>query len=323
MRTWCTFPLVLLALALPGGAGEPSPKSEDAKPAPSQAEEGFVPLFPGDSFEGWQGAISGYQLDRGVLVSKEDSGGTLLTKKEYADFILRFEFKLSPGGNNGIALRAPLDGRTSQTGMEIQVLDDTAEKYKNLQPYQYHGSLYGLVPARRGHLKPVGEWNEQEILCQGRHIRVTLNGDRDCRCEPRRPRSGRHGRLRARRPLSHVRAPRLHGASLPRRLPQLAHQGVFGESGTGQKMSGARRPSPFIASRNLTAQGGLSQPSRKTVLSDSLKSLLTARMGLPSRAPHRGVRVCDWKGRDPARCRVCRYRVFYPFCLMGEKETIR
>ncbi|MGI6416788.1 MAG: 3-keto-disaccharide hydrolase [Thermoguttaceae bacterium] len=176
MRTWCTFPLVLLALALPGGAGEPSPKSEDAKPAPSQAEEGFVPLFPGDSFEGWQGAISGYQLDRGVLVSKEDSGGTLLTKKEYADFILRFEFKLSPGGNNGIALRAPLDGRTSQTGMEIQVLDDTAEKYKNLQPYQYHGSLYGLVPARRGHLKPVGEWNEQEILCQGRHIRVTLNG---------------------------------------------------------------------------------------------------------------------------------------------------
>lgn len=175
MKTPFPYSLVLFALAVPCGAGEPEPKAEAAeKIAPS--EKGFMPLFPNDSFEGWQGAVGGYQLDRGVLTAKEDAGGTLLTKKEYADFILRFEFKLSPGGNNGIALRAPTGGRISRTGMEIQVLDDTAEKYKNLQPYQYHGSIYGLVPAKRGHLKPVGEWNDEEILCQGRHIRVTLNG---------------------------------------------------------------------------------------------------------------------------------------------------
>jgi 3-keto-disaccharide hydrolase len=143
---------------------------------PVEGEEGFVPLLVGDSLDGWEGALKGYELKDGVLASKAESGGFLYTKREYADFILRFEFKLAPGGNNGIALRAPLDGRISRSGMEIQVLDDTAERYKTLKPWQYHGSVYGLVPAKRGHLKPVGEWNVQEILCQGRHIRVTLNG---------------------------------------------------------------------------------------------------------------------------------------------------
>ena len=148
-----------------------------AKGSEAQPEEGFVPLISGDSLEGWQGALDGYELKDGVLASKEESGGFLCTKQEYADFIFRFEFRLSPGGNNGIAIRAPLDGlgSTSRTGMEIQVLDDTAEKYKTLNPWQYHGSVYGLVPAKRGHLRPLGEWNSEEILCQGRHIRVTLN----------------------------------------------------------------------------------------------------------------------------------------------------
>ncbi len=146
------------------------------EPCKSEQEEGFVPLLAGDSLTGWQGALDGYELKGGVLASKAESGGFLYTKREYADFVFRFEFKLSPGGNNGVAVRAPLDGRISRTGMEIQVLDDTAEKYKNLKPWQYHGSVYGLVPAKRGHLKPIGEWNVQEILYQGRHIRVMLNG---------------------------------------------------------------------------------------------------------------------------------------------------
>lgn len=142
----------------------------------SKQEEGFIPLIINNSLAGWQGDLDGYELRDGVLASKEESGGFLYTEREYADFIFRFEFKLTPGGNNGIALRAPLDGRTSRSGMEIQVLDDTAEKYAKLNPWQYHGSVYGLVPAKRGHLKPLGEWNCQEILCQGRHIRVALNG---------------------------------------------------------------------------------------------------------------------------------------------------
>lgn len=141
-----------------------------------EATEGFVPLFDGKTVDGWQGATRGYVPKDGILVCEKEGGGKMFTVKEYADFILRLDFKLSPGGNNGVAIRAPKEGRISRTGMEIQILDDTASRYARLKPYQYHGSIYGLVPAKRGHLKPVGEWNCQEIHCQGSHIRVTLNG---------------------------------------------------------------------------------------------------------------------------------------------------
>jgi len=157
--------------------------AQDAQPpsgagalCPEEVEQGFVRLFDGKTLDGWQGATDGYVAQDGILASKKESGGRLFTKKAYADFILRFEFKLEPGGNNGIAIRSPMEGHTSRDGMEIQVLDDTAPKYAKLKPYQFHGSVYGMVPAKQGHLKPVGEWNCEEIFCEGSHIRVTLNG---------------------------------------------------------------------------------------------------------------------------------------------------
>ena len=106
------------------------------------------------------------------------SGGNLYTKEEYANFIYRFEFQLTPGANNGIGVHAPLEGDAAYVGMEIQVLDTEDEKYKNppIQPYQAHGSLYGVIPAKRGFLKPTGEWNQEEIMVKGTQIKVTLNG---------------------------------------------------------------------------------------------------------------------------------------------------
>jgi len=141
-----------------------------------EISEGFVSLFDGRTLDGWQGATKGYVPEDSVLVCEAKGGGLLYTDKEYSDFILRFEFKMEPGGNNGVAIRCPLQGRPSRVGIEIQILDDTAPKHANLQPYQYHGSVYGMVPAKRGHLKPVGEWNCQEILCDGSHFKITLNG---------------------------------------------------------------------------------------------------------------------------------------------------
>ena len=175
MRLTLAAASVLLAASLVHAEDAASPA---ATPGPSQEEinEGFVSLFDGKTLEGWQGATNGYAVENGLLVSKKEGGGRMFTAKEYGNFILRFEFKLEPGGNNGIGIRAPIDGRTSRTGMEIQILDDTAPKYKKLSPYQFHGSIYGLVPAKRGHLKPVGEWNREEILCDGSHVKVTLNG---------------------------------------------------------------------------------------------------------------------------------------------------
>ncbi|RCS41036.1 DUF1080 domain-containing protein [Bremerella cremea] len=142
----------------------------------AEGDDGFVPLFNGKDFGGWI-ANPGYVAEDGKIVCAPAKGkGNLFTKDEYANFVLRFEFKLPPGANNGLGIRAPMKGTTSRSGFELQILDDTAEKYAKLKPYQYHGSLYGLAPAKRGHLKPIGEWNKQEVTVDGDLIKVVLNG---------------------------------------------------------------------------------------------------------------------------------------------------
>jgi len=147
--------------------------------AADEVEFGFTSLFDGETLNGWTLVNKngpGYAVKNGVIACERGGGGNLFTEKEYSDFILRVEFKLEPGSNNGIGIRAPLEGDAAYMGMEIQVLDDTAAQYATLQPWQYHGSVYGVVPAKRGALKPVGEWNQEEIFCQDRHVKVTLNG---------------------------------------------------------------------------------------------------------------------------------------------------
>jgi hypothetical protein len=143
-------------------------------------EPGFTPLFDGKSLKGWilvGGRGPGYVVENGILVCPAEGGGNLFTEKEYSNFILRFEFRMEPGANNGVGIRAPLQGDAAYQGMEIQILDDQHPKYKGwIKPEQHHGSIYDVIPARTGFLKPAGEWNEEEIMADGRHIRVTLNG---------------------------------------------------------------------------------------------------------------------------------------------------
>lgn len=144
------------------------------------AEPGFRDLFDGKTLKGWQlinGHGPGYVVENGILVCPKEGGGNLFTDREYANFVLRFEFKLSDGGNNGIGIRAPLQGDAAYQGMEIQVLDHDAEVYRGkLKPSQYHGSIYDVVPAKTGALKPAGEWNQEEITADARRIVVKLNG---------------------------------------------------------------------------------------------------------------------------------------------------
>lgn len=144
------------------------------------AEAGFTPLFDGKTLDGWalvEKKGAGYVAQNGVLVCPADGGGNLLTTKDFENFVFRFEFKLTENANNGIGIRAPLDGRVSALGMEIQILHDDGPEYKDkLKPAQYHGSVYDLIPATRGSLKPLSEWNSEEISADGRHIKVTVNG---------------------------------------------------------------------------------------------------------------------------------------------------
>ena len=142
-----------------------------------KGNEGFKQVFNGRNLEGWAGPVDNYEVNEGAVVCKPGKGGTIYTKDEFGDFVARLEFKLPPGGNNGLAIRYPGQGDTAYVGMcELQVLDDTAEKYKNLDPRQFHGSAYGMAGAHRGFLRPVGEWNFQEVTVQGSRIKVELNG---------------------------------------------------------------------------------------------------------------------------------------------------
>lgn len=140
----------------------------------------FVELVNGKDLSNWQAAVDSYEMKDGSIVCKVGKGGDLLTKEEYTDFILRCEFKLPPAGNNGIALRTPANGHSSRDGLELQVIDSDGYNAKHpkaqLKPYQYHGSLYHCVGAKHGYLRPVGEWNFQEVEVRGQRIKVTLNG---------------------------------------------------------------------------------------------------------------------------------------------------
>ncbi len=143
-------------------------------------EDSFVPLFDGETLNGWilKGRTGpGYQVEDGKIVCPPGGGGNLLTEQEYSDFVLRFEFRLFEGSNNGLGIRAPLEARdVAYDGIELQIIDNTAERYKDIKPWQKHGSLYHVFPARTGYLKPVGEWNQQEVTARGSRIRVVLNG---------------------------------------------------------------------------------------------------------------------------------------------------
>jgi len=145
-----------------------------------KADDGFVSLFNGRNFEGWTGDTNGYVVVDGEIKSRiPEPGehlGNLYTQNEYANFILRFQFKLTPGANNGLGIRSPLTGDAAYAGIELQILENTHEKWANLKPWQYHGSVYGVAAAERGFQRTPGEWNWQEVLVDGRHIKVTLNG---------------------------------------------------------------------------------------------------------------------------------------------------
>ncbi len=141
-------------------------------------EPGFTRLFNGNDLDGWVGNKESYRAENGMIVidPQGGGGGNLYTEKEYGNFILHFEFQLTPGANNGLGIHAPLEGDAAYVGKELQILDNRAKKYAELQTYQYHGSVYGVIPARRGFLKPVGEWNQQTVIVNHPKIKVILNG---------------------------------------------------------------------------------------------------------------------------------------------------
>ncbi len=147
--------------------------------SPRNRVSGFTDVFNGKDLSGWAGPVANYEVKDGAIVCLPGKGGVLHTKEEYADFVARLEYKLPPGGNNGLAIRYPGKGDAAYAGMcEIQILDDDSPKYAKLDRRQYNGSAYGMTASQRGYLRPAGEWNFMEVAVRGPTIQVELNGSR-------------------------------------------------------------------------------------------------------------------------------------------------
>lgn len=139
----------------------------------------FKPVFNGRDFTGWTGPLDCCRVEESAIVWQKGKGGTIFTEEEFGDFVVRLEFKLPPGGNNGLAIRYPGKGNPAYDGMcECQVLDDHYEQDTGsaIDPRQAHGSAYGMAAAQRGYHHPTGEWNYQETTVTGSKIKVELNG---------------------------------------------------------------------------------------------------------------------------------------------------
>lgn len=154
------------------------PKVEPFRLSAEEQKAGFKVLFDGVSMNEWMGNTQDYVTENGTisLYPGNGGGGNLYSKKEYSDFIFRFEFQLTPAANNGLGIRTPMEGDAAYVGTELQILDSEHPVYKDLEIYQYHGSAYGIIPAKRGFLKPTGEWNYQEVVLKGNDLKITLNG---------------------------------------------------------------------------------------------------------------------------------------------------
>jgi hypothetical protein len=147
----------------------------------AQQDEGFVSLFDGKTLKGWtemhKGAGPPYFVTNGLIASPPGAGNDLVTDGVFADYILRMDFKLTPGANNGVGIRVPFETNDlTYSGNEVQILDDDDPQYAHLDPGQYCGSLYKIFAAKRGALNKVGQWNHYEISAIGRRIKVVLNG---------------------------------------------------------------------------------------------------------------------------------------------------
>ncbi len=165
----------IAALALFAGRG-----FADDTPAPKDAGDGSVPLFNGKDLTGWEVKDcdrDAWVTDQGMLSCESGKGGWLRTSRMYSDFVLKLEYRIPPGGNSGVGLRFPAEGDPAHAGMEIQILDDDADQYKDLLPTQTTGGIYYQAAAKRGAAKPPGEWNACEITCRGPQVKVVLNGE--------------------------------------------------------------------------------------------------------------------------------------------------
>ena len=157
-------------------ANDQNGKREDKK---AENRPIFGSLFNGENLDGWQiiGNQEAWGVDDGMMYTDGTGGGWISTESQYDNFIIELEYRVPEGGNSGLFLRAPHKGNPANKGLEIQILDDYAERYADLKPWQYTGSIYFEQAASKRVTKPAGEWQSMKVRAEGPKIQVMLNGE--------------------------------------------------------------------------------------------------------------------------------------------------
>ena len=179
-----------LAIAFAASLGAAAPLAGQAKkPATTtgRADAGWVQLFDGKDLKGWRGykkpdsSETRWKVENGMLtIASNGAGDTkgqrdLITDATYEQFDLRWEWKISQGGNSGVKYFV-LEDENSAIGHEYQVIDDERHADAKIGPHRQTAALYDVFPAHDRPLKPAGEWNTSEVIVKGKHVTHILNG---------------------------------------------------------------------------------------------------------------------------------------------------
>jgi hypothetical protein len=176
----------LLSATLLVGSPDKNVKKETAKP------KGWISLFDGKTTKGWhtygKTTVGEYwKVQDGALFldaaakkeMKAQGDGDILSDAIFGDFDLKVDWKISPKGNSGIIFWVQDDAvkyeHAFHTGPEVQVLDNDGHSDGKIIKHRA-GNLYDLVEGKEGAVKPVGEWNTCEIICNKGKMEIILNG---------------------------------------------------------------------------------------------------------------------------------------------------
>ena len=151
----------------------------------AEDEAGFKPLFDGKTFNGWRGYGKSAMPDKGwriqdgmILKVKGERGGDIITERKFEDFDVRWEWRISRNGNNGLKYLVT-EARAKGPGHEYQMIDDAGNFDGALGLKHQTAAFYDVLPPKKDRkLHAPGEWNSSRVLLQGTHVEHWLNGEK-------------------------------------------------------------------------------------------------------------------------------------------------
>ncbi len=177
-RVAAALGLSLVSAVVLAGAG----RAEQAGTPP-----GFRPLFDGKSLAGWRGykkadaSSTRWKVNEGMLCLAPNDGADtrgaldIVTSETFTDFELRWEWRVSLGGNSGVKYFV-LEDQNSAIGHEYQVIDDERHADAKIGPHRQTGAFYDVLPAANRPLRAAGEFNQSRVIVAGNHVEHWLNG---------------------------------------------------------------------------------------------------------------------------------------------------